>query len=224
MRQLADFRVCGTLVDLRRSREREVSGRNRHRSACKEANSLASSASSSDKPRSAMVIKDMRTIQNKGGRCKTRIRYPYRSCRQRHLESEQRISLITVNMQGWNWAKQEDRHRLKSGALVMAARAGQWDVVALSDLHCAMSEDGSFDCRDCIVALEEYIIVVGDKTGFLLSPAAAQAWRESGCTKWRCEVTGRMLMIAMKIHGVEYDFVSSYCPHTGLRPERRGVF
>jgi len=71
---------------------------------------------------------------------------------------------VTLNTQGWNWTLQDRFHQDKAAGLLRMARTGGWDVAFLSDLH---SPD-----KEVVIALEEFILVLGTKAGFLLSPKA----------------------------------------------------
>ena len=60
------------------------------------------------------------------------------------------------------------------------------------------------------------------RSGFLLSPAVAEAWRDSGCAKELSD-DGRLLRLNINILDQRYDFVSGYAP-TGDTRGRRDFF
>ena len=117
---------------------------------------------------------------------------------------------------------------------VSLARQHGWDVLGLSDLHTSAGEVEIWennsrtarrvqrDVSKAIVALEEFILVAGQRSGFLLSPAAAEAWRDSGCAKELSD-HGRLLRQHINILDQRYDFVSGYAP-TGDTQGRRDFF
>ena len=159
-----------------------------------------------------LLIKDLRSQLVQRGRCKTRIRYPHRKCRQKDLSTVGNLTVATINVQGWNWHKLDDRNRDKAAGVLAAARSGDWDVACLSDMHCTYTDSHMHTGTDVVVALEEYLIVIGDKSAVLLSPAAQQAWREAGCRKQMCNATGRMMCVFLIIKGQEYAITSIYAP------------
>ena len=144
------------------------------------------------------------------------------------------IYLATLNVQGWNWSRLDPWNTDKAAELVSLARQHDWDVLALFDLHtCAgeieIWENNSRTARrvqrdvfQVIVAMEEFILVAGQRSGFLLSLAAAEAWRDSGCDKELSD-DGRLLRLNINILDQRYDFVSGYAP-TGDTRGRRDFF
>ena len=169
--------------------------------------------------------------QPSGGRRRNRIRHPGRKCRSRSLQQASSLSLATLNVQGWNWSRLDPWNTDKAADLVSLARQHGWDVLALSDLHTSAGEVEIWennsrtarrvqrDVSNAIVALEEFILVAGQRSGFLLSPAAAEAWRDSGCAKELSD-DGRLLRLHINILDQRYDFVSGYAP-TGDTQGRR---
>ena len=142
--------------------------------------------------------------------------------------------LATLNVQGWNWSRLDPWNTDKAAELVSLARQHDWDVLALFDLHtCAgeieIWENNSRTARrvqrdvfQVIVAMEEFILVAGQRSGFLLSLGAAEAWRDSGCDKELSD-DGRLLRLNNNILDQRYDFVSGYAP-TGDTRGRRDFF
>ena len=139
--------------------------------------------------------------QPSGGQRRNRIRHPDRKCRSRLLQNASSLNLATLNVQGldpWNTHK--------AAELVSLARQHEWDVLALSDLHTCAGEMEIWennsrtarrvqrDVSQAIVAMEEFIFVTGQRSGFLLSPAVAEAWRDNGCAKELSD-DGRLLRL-----------------------------
>ena len=76
--------------------------------------------------------------------------------------------------------------------------------------------------QDTIVALEEYILVVGGRSGFLLPPCISTLWRDAGCKRDRSD-DERLLRIEIHTKEQKYDFVAGYAP-TGDVQGRRDFF
>ena len=145
------------------------------------------------------------TLSLSGGRRRNRIRHPDRKCRSRSLQHASSLNLATLNVQGWNWSRLDPWNTDKAAELVSLGRQHDWDVLALSDLHTAgemeIWENNSRTARrvqrdvsQAIVAMEEFILVTGQRSGFLLSPAVAEAWRDNGCAKELSD-DGRLLRL-----------------------------
>ena len=104
-------------------------------------------------------------------------------------------------------------------------------MLALSDLHTCAGEIEIWennsrtarrvqrDVSQAIVAMEEFILVAGQRSGFLLSPAVAEAWRHNGCAKELSD-DGRLLRLNINILDQRYDFVSGYAPSGDTRGRR----
>ena len=169
-----------------------------------------------------------------GGRRRNRIRHPDRKCRSRLLQKASSLNFATLNVQGWNWSRLDPWNTDKAAELVSLARQHYWDVLALSDLHTCAGEMENWentsrtarrvqrDVSQAIVAMEEFILVTGQRSGFLLSPAVAEAWRDNGCAKELSD-DGRLLRLNINILYQRYDFVSGYAP-TGDTRGRRDFF
>ena len=112
-------------------------------------------------------------------RDKDRIRYPHRARHHQCISNGSSMVVGTLNLRGWNWAAQDPRHEEKTHEVLWQMRSRKFDVFLLSDLHHA--ESRGWDTKDTIVAMEEFILVVGQATAICLSPAAPLAWQEAGC-------------------------------------------
>ena len=168
-----------------------------------------------------------------GGRRRNRIRHPDRKCRSQSLQHASSLNLATLNVQGWNWSRLDPWNTDNAAELVSLARQHDWDVLALSDLHTCAGEIEIWenssrtarrvqrDVSQAIVAMAEFILVAGQRSG-LLSPAVAEAWRDSGCAKELSD-DGRLLRLNINILDQRYDFVSGYAP-TGDTRGRRDFF
>ena len=220
MRQLAEFRVCGACRGSAPSTTRSHKPLQPHANISR---SALTSGAAGHNGRGAFSIRDQRS-QVARGRCKTRIRYPHRLCRQRDLDSVLTLEFATINVQGWNWQKTDDLHRDKAAGVLDSARRGKWDIACLSEMHCTWNEELQHGGRNSIVALEEFIIIVGVRSAILLSPAAQQAWRARGCEKKLCADTGRFLSITLDIKGQVYSVVSGYAPTPGEPQDRIAFF
>jgi endonuclease/exonuclease/phosphatase family metal-dependent hydrolase len=180
--------------------------------------------------RGASLIRDLRDLPTNRRTRPARVRYPHRACRRRQLEDEETMEVVTVNTQGWSWCRQDDRNLDKAGALVEQAREGNWDVACLSELHNTgrtgggVDGRGALDGRGATVAVEEFVFVMGDRSGIMLSPAAQQAWRATGCQRWGCEETGRIMALLLEVKGQQYAVVSVYAPDSGRGAEERRMF
>ncbi len=136
------------------------------------------------------------------------LRRPGRRCRSQQLAGLGELKIANLNVQGWNWTSVE--HRCKLATLVKEARKGGWHVTWLSELH---SPDDI-----AVVAIEEFVLVAGKCSGFLLNPVGLQAWEAGG---WVREAHGdRLCRIQLVLRGQTVQAISAYAPTQGLVEER----
>ena len=140
------------------------------------------------------------------------VRRPARRCRQISLAAISELKVANLNVQGLNWTAHDHRFKMKS--LIDEARRGQWHVAWLSELH---SPDAL-----AVVAVEEYVLVAGRRSGFLLSPVGLQAWEAGG---WQHESHGdRICRMVLELRGQRIQALSAYWPTQGQTEERADVW
>ena len=73
---------------------------------------------------------------------------------------------------GLNIFRADNREKLAS--LILEARENAWGLAFLADLHGGRSNEV------CFVAVEEFVIIVSEKVGFLLDWHVADKWVQQG--------------------------------------------
>eukprot|EP00959_Pyramimonas_sp_CCMP1952_P218929 4577742-Pyramimonas_sp.AAC.1 len=177
----------------------------------------------------APFIADLRA-RTAGGRRRDRVRHLHRFCHQRSLSTSAHLTLVTINMQGWCWANQTDRHMAKALGMIRLARTHGWDAACLSDVHCPweFTDDHLLpgaprDLRNTVVVIEEFIVIFGTRSAILLSPAAQQAWCDHECHVARHEC-GRLLAVSLRIKGASYAITSVFAPDQSYGADLRRDF
>ena len=141
------------------------------------------------------------------GRRRDRIRH---FSRPSHVaEVDRTLKLASLNVQGLRWDSLSAREKLQD--LLRFARQHSTDIIFLSDLH---------STGEATVYIEEFVLVTGDTTGFLLSHRVRRRWQEHGA-----KILHGLRFSALPLVFAErtYMMTSVYMP-TGSIPRRRAAY
>ena len=156
----------------------------------------------------------------RAGRDKDRIRHPWRRRPSvRELNEGEGMKVGILNMLGWNWSSRDVRHEEKSHELLHIMRNRRMDIMLLADLH-HPAEERRWHSRNVNVGIEEFLLVVGDRTAILLSPRVQIAWQKTGCF-CSTETTGRASMIEIEVAKTRYHVAATYIPDVSKGAEVR---
>ncbi|CAK0831872.1 unnamed protein product, partial [Prorocentrum cordatum] len=128
----------------------------------------------------------------------------------RQKEERERGVTIACTTQGLAWARNDNVDKL--AALVRKAQGLQWDIGFLSDVHTR---------EPATVCVEQFTLLVGHRTAFIMSHSAMKAWHAAGSQQWR--VGEHVLAITLLMKGVLYACLCVYLPSSRHHDLRRQV-
>ena len=116
--------------------------------------------------------------------------------------------MVFLNTQGWNWASTEIRHEEKAHELLCIMRRQHVDALLLADLH-HPPVGLNWHIRNVNVAMEEFLLIVGDCTAIMISPRVQLAWQKAECL---CQTAqgGRASMIEIELAKTRYHLIATY--------------
>ena len=163
--------------------------------------------------RRAEIQRIQRGVDDKGGnRDRSRIRRQYRASHVKEIHANDDVTVGTVNMQGANWSRTEERHIAKFNCLMDIMREKKVDVMCVTDLHGAVDERAGLDTRYATCMVEEFLLVSCGKVGFMVTPAIYKLWGGEALV-W--DRDGRVATTDIEIDGCKLRFGSAYMPPRG---------
>eukprot|EP00435_Cladocopium_sp_Y103_P015142 s3945_g3.t1 len=144
------------------------------------------------------------------GRRQGRIRHVHRPSRSvRDLFS---MKLQTLNCQGLCWHNL--KHRDKLVQLLLHMRSSKADLVALTELHGTTGPQ--------IIHVEEFVLIVNDRAGWLMTLELYVRWCENGSRRWH--KGDNLCALSFDVQDKCYVFVAVYMlPYTKVAERRQSL-